>query len=284
VVEDQEEDNENDLIEELAPTLHQKRGGNLTSTMETIFPRRNLSGSGRVLHRGCSCHGIFSSHTNAVNEETPGITDYPPVQVQTPGSRKHDKTKQHDNGILNQTPATSDTGRSLALHARNDEMTIPVTDDTNENLTDDDTDDFEILNGADPILGANFIRGPAFRPDSLEKRGQISNGEEYVTLRLSAHMQVNWVGSMPFKTETCARQNGIPEVPSDGAQGIGFYHGPQTTQLLLGLEVVDVVDEANSLPEGEICPVDTFRCVTIIWVEEIGEDCLLVLGVVRIWI
>jgi hypothetical protein len=67
-------------------------------------------------------------------------------------------------------------------------MTIPVTDDTDKNLTDDDTDNFEILNGADPILGANFIGAPTFRPDSLEKRGQISNGEEHVTLRLLAHM------------------------------------------------------------------------------------------------
>jgi predicted nucleic acid binding AN1-type Zn finger protein len=49
----------------------------------------------------------------------------------TPGSCKHEKTEEHDCGILNQTETT----------------THPITNNTNEDLANDDTNDFEVFEG-----------------------------------------------------------------------------------------------------------------------------------------
>lgn len=58
----------------------------------------------------------------------------------------------------------------------------PVTNGTDENLTNNDTADLEILNRVNPGFIASGEGFPARFPDTLEKRGQVSNGEENVTL------------------------------------------------------------------------------------------------------
>lgn len=47
---------------------------------------------------------------------------------------------------------------------------VPVTEHSNEHLSDDDTDDFEICYSRNPVLGADFVGFPTCRPNSLKQR------------------------------------------------------------------------------------------------------------------
>lgn len=151
-MEDEEQDNENDLVEELTPTLHQKGTGDFSSAVKTVVFCRNLSRADGILHTGCCSHGIFTSNTDAIEEESPYVADNPAVLSNTPGSSKHQKTNEHDGGILNETKSTAK----------------PVTNDTNENLTDNDTANLEVVDSLCPCLVADFVRAPAVGESSLK--------------------------------------------------------------------------------------------------------------------
>jgi hypothetical protein len=119
VVENEQQDDENDLVEELSPTLHKKRTGDLSATVKAIVLGGDFSRSDSVLHtRGCG-HGILTSNTDSIEEESPDVTDNPSVLGHTPCSGQHEQTHEHDYGILNETIAT----------------TQPVTENTNKDLT-----------------------------------------------------------------------------------------------------------------------------------------------------
>lgn len=118
-VEDEEQDDEDDLVEELAPTLHQESAGDLATTMKTIVLGGNLSGTDGVLHTSSSSHGVFTTDTNAVEEERPDVADNPTVLSDTPSGCEHQQTDKHDDGILDETVSATE----------------PVTKNTNENLT-----------------------------------------------------------------------------------------------------------------------------------------------------
>ena len=79
VVEDEEKDDQDGLVEELTPTLHQEGHGHFTSTVETVLPRRDFARSGGVLHGGGSSHGVFSTNTDAVEHQGEGVADDPSV-------------------------------------------------------------------------------------------------------------------------------------------------------------------------------------------------------------
>ena len=81
----QERNDEYGLVGELTPTLHQKCACNLATTMKTILLGRDLSRADSVLHTRRCCHRIFSSDTDAVKEERPGVADNPSVLGDTPG-------------------------------------------------------------------------------------------------------------------------------------------------------------------------------------------------------
>ena len=59
--------------------------------------------------------------------------------------------------------------------------TKPVTDDTNEDLTNNDTNDFEVVKGVDPsgVTYLGFL--PAGGEGGLKQRLDVANGEEDVT-------------------------------------------------------------------------------------------------------
>jgi hypothetical protein len=84
----------------------------------------------------------------------------------------------------------------------------------------------------------------------------------------------------PLQSQPGAGEDGIPEVPADGAQRILLHHGADLLQLLDGLGVVDAVDERDALHEGQVGPVLALRIVAVVGVQEVGEDLALVLGVV----
>lgn len=108
VVEAQKEDNEDGLVEELTPSLHQERAGDFAASVKTIFLGGDFARANGVLHAGCCRHGVFTTNTNAVEEKGPCVADDPTVQSGTPSADKHDETKKHDGCILDQTPSTTE--------------------------------------------------------------------------------------------------------------------------------------------------------------------------------
>lgn len=167
VVEDQEQQDQDYLVEELTPTLHQESGCDLAATVKTVVPGRNLAGADSVLHTRGGSHWVLASNTDTVEEQRPDVANDPAVLSNTPGGGKHDETEEHDHGILNKTPAASE----------------PVTDDTDEDLTDDDTANFEIVDSLDPGRIADCVLAPAGREGSLEKWLYVADGEKDVTER-----------------------------------------------------------------------------------------------------
>ena len=63
------------------------------------------------------------------------------TESNTPGGCKHEKTDEHDSSVLNQTETTAH----------------PVTNHTDEDLADDDTNDFEVFDGVDPSFVADGV-------------------------------------------------------------------------------------------------------------------------------
>jgi hypothetical protein len=61
VVEAEQQDDEQDLVEELTPTLHQESAGNLAATVKTVLLGRDLAGANGVLHTGGGSHGVFTT-------------------------------------------------------------------------------------------------------------------------------------------------------------------------------------------------------------------------------
>lgn len=184
-----------------------------------------------------------------IEEERPSIADNPALEGQPPRSREHKQTDKHDGGILNETPAT----------------TNPVTNNTDDQLTDHDTDDLEICYGGDPVaaaLSATTV-APALRPGGSEERLDVADREKNVTL----------------ETETGTGKNGVAEVPRDGAEGILLHHAADGLELLLCLLVLDPVDEGYPLAHGKVGPVGAVCCVDIVRVCEVAEDGLLVVGI-----
>src|SRR5436190_1485139 len=105
MVEDEQEEDQQALVEELTPTLHEEGAGDLSATMKPVLLGRDLARADSVLHTGCCSHGVLSADADAVEEERPDVADDPAVSRHTPRGCEHDKTNGHDGSILDQTPA-----------------------------------------------------------------------------------------------------------------------------------------------------------------------------------
>jgi hypothetical protein len=167
--------------------LHEESRDNLTTTVKTVLTGRDLTCTDGVLHGlkteldellylilyctygGCG-HGVFTTDTNGIEEERPSVADYPSIERGSPGSSEHDETDKHDDGVLNETPSA----------------TNGVTDDTDQDLTADDTDDFEICESLCPGLVALGVFGPATGVCSGKQGCDVANGEQNVTGRLGS--------------------------------------------------------------------------------------------------
>lgn len=84
MVEDDQEENENDLVEELAPTLHQESHCDIATTVKTIILGGYTTSTNSVLHGCGGSHGVLSTNTDTVEEEGPGVADDPAVESNTP--------------------------------------------------------------------------------------------------------------------------------------------------------------------------------------------------------
>lgn len=61
MVENQEQDDQDSLVEELALALHQESAGNFASTVKTIVLGGDLSRTERALHSARCSHRVFSA-------------------------------------------------------------------------------------------------------------------------------------------------------------------------------------------------------------------------------
>jgi len=72
---------------------------------------------------------------------------------------------------------------SVTSNAQLELLDLPITKGADENLADNNTANLEVLNGSNPSLIAYLVGLPASLPDLLEKRSQVTNREEDVTMR-----------------------------------------------------------------------------------------------------
>src|SRR5436853_120499 len=160
--------------------------------MQTVLFGRDLAGTHSVLHAGGSGHWVFASNADAVEEQRPDVANNPTILSDTPRTHQHDETEEHDGGILNQAPPS----------------TQPIPENTDQDLADNDTADLEILNGSDPRLAADrpiqrmFCgrSSPAIGKGSSKEGLEIADGKEYVA----------------FQTETSTGENHVAQVIADG--------------------------------------------------------------------
>lgn len=246
-VEDEEEDNQEDLVGELAPALHEEGHGDTAATVQTILLGRELARGDGALERRGGRDGVLATNTERVEEEGPGVANDPALEGETPRGCEHEQTNEHDDGVLNQTPATAD----------------PVTNDTDNDLANHDADNLEVCDRGEPVLAADAVGlgvVPALGPGSLEEGLQVANGEEDVAL----------------ETETSTGDDGVAEVPGDGGEGIRLHHGHDGVDFLRGGLLVDLCDKLGALAKGQIGPVDALRRVGVIGASDVAEDALLV--------
>lgn len=79
----------------------------------------------------------LSADTDSVDEEAPRVNDDPDIEVVRPGAGEEDRTDQHDEGVLAETELATD----------------PISLDTDDRLTDDDTASLSVVDGVDPVCG-----------------------------------------------------------------------------------------------------------------------------------
>lgn len=106
-MEAEQQDDEQGLVKELTPSLHQEGASHLAAAVQPIFLGGDLARAHGVFHAGGGGHGIFAADADAVNKERPGIADDPAVLRDAPGGGDHDQTQQHDGGVLNQAPSST---------------------------------------------------------------------------------------------------------------------------------------------------------------------------------
>lgn len=132
---------------------------------------------------------------------------------------------------------------------------------TDDDLTDHDTDNFQICHSGDPVgVALRGLGAPALGPGIGEKRRQVTDGEEDVTLQ----------------TKTSTGDDSIAEIPRNGRQRVFLHHGPDGAQLLAGSLAVDGRDEFDALANRQISPVGAIRGVAVVGTGNVGEDTLLV--------
>lgn len=87
MVKAKKEENQEELVEELTPALHQEGACHFAASMETVLFRRDFPGSDGVFHPACRRHWVFAPDADSVEEEGPDVADDPSVLGQTPCRR-----------------------------------------------------------------------------------------------------------------------------------------------------------------------------------------------------
>lgn len=107
LVEDDKQDNEENLVDKLAPALHQEGHGDTAATVETILLGGHLASGDSIFERRGGGNRVLATDTQRVEEQGPGIANDPALESKAPRGSEHEKTNKHDDGILDQAPATT---------------------------------------------------------------------------------------------------------------------------------------------------------------------------------
>src|SRR5271170_5723233 len=109
-------------------------------------------------------HGIFPADSKPINEQAGDIHRHPSCQCFPPHCSEKNCPEKHDHDILNHPPASTD----------------PISENPDDELSKDDTDDFEIVETRNLICRADGMRLPTGWPNRLKETGEISDGEQSV--------------------------------------------------------------------------------------------------------
>lgn len=91
----------------MTPALHEEGHGDTATTVETILLGGHLASSNGILKGRGSSNRILATDTQRVEKERPSIADDPALKSQAPTGSEHEKTNEHDDGVLNQTPSAT---------------------------------------------------------------------------------------------------------------------------------------------------------------------------------
>ncbi|KAI3477577.1 hypothetical protein L1887_60617 [Cichorium endivia] len=245
-VEDEQADDQDSLVGQLAPTLHEERERHLASSVHAVAGGGSTT-CARSLHRSRRGHGVLSAYADSIYEDGPCVADDPAVEGGAPHGGEHDGSERHDECILHHSEASSD----------------PVALDADKDLSDDDSDDLEVVDCVEPVFVADGVVLPALGPYSLEEGREVSDGEEGVAL----------------DKEAKTGDDVVAEVGADGRERVALEHATDLAELAASLCVGLCVDPRGLFPEGEVGPVG-FRvaCVRVGGEERLVESCIDVWG------
>lgn len=190
--------------------------------MHTVAGTGGKSCAG-ALHGARAGHRVLSAYAHSINKQRDGIADQPAIQRGSPHGRQHDRSERENEGVLHHAEATAD----------------PISFNSNEDLSKDDTGDLQSINSDDPAVIARLVRLPALRPNKFEQRSQVSDGEEHVAFDQQAHTGDHVVG----------------KVRANGTQRILLEHLTDDLELPPCLFVALLVDPTGLLPERKISPI-----------------------------
>ena len=187
-----------------------------------------------TLHCSSAGHGILAAHTQTIEKQGNNVHGDPTLLSYTPHCCEKNCSNQHDHDILNQTPSSAN----------------PITNNANHDLTADNADNFEVIDGRNRIGGANFVCLPTCGEYSLKQTLEIADGEQGVTFDEQAHTgdDVN------------------TEVIVDRFEGVCLEGSAEEVQFATCFGVGLCVDPFDTLTVGEVGPVS---CA---FVEIVGEE------------
>jgi hypothetical protein len=161
----------------------------------------------------------------------------------------------------------------------------PVTQETDEDLTDNNTRNLEVVDGGNPVLVANLVGLPAGGEGFTEQGADVADRKQDITRQMkSQYRDTNIIfheaslprGDIPLETQTSSRKDGILEVVADGRQRIGLEHIPQPSKLFLSLGTILRDTELHTLADREVRPVSAIRGIGISGADDLVEGGLLV--------
>lgn len=85
------------------------------------------------------------------------------------------------------------------------EVFLRITQITDENLSDNDTDNFQVVDGGNPVSIADGVVIPAIREGLLEQAADVADGEEDVTNREKKTLLVFSFSSLPMVSSDIPR-------------------------------------------------------------------------------
>lgn len=89
---------------------------------------------------------------------------------------------------------------------------------------------------------------------------------------------------LPFKAKTCTRKHHVSKVIADRGEGIFLRHGPDIAEFPLGLPSIISANEIYAFQWVEVGPVDAFRRVRIVRLEQVVENLSLIIAHYMDWI